>query len=429
MIHHECFWTATTPAPGSYSENPLPGKTDVVVVGGGYTGVSAALTLAKGGARVTLLEAQSIGWGASARNGGQALSCLHDPLTHLVEKYGRDRAREMFFAAVRAAGAVERVIKDEAIECDYWRCGSIEAASRPAHYENFKREQSTLYDVAGYKVQVLSKSEVESELGTQAYHGLMINSRGGSVQPAKFVLGLASAAERAGAEIHEATPVLAIERLGNAPAQDGSRFSVRTDRGDVHAKDVVLAANAWVGTFIPEFRGRVFPVESFILATEPLPAELAARLIPNNRVVYDTRRVLAYYRLSPDNRMVWGGEVTFSDVRPETNIRALRRGMLRVFPELAEFKIEYYWGGTLGLTFAESVHAGMIDGMWYSMCYVGHGVTLAVYLGGQVANGILGRPVDNPFADLPIPRIPFLRDRAWYANAVKAWYGLLDSIA
>ncbi|MBM4201513.1 MAG: FAD-binding oxidoreductase, partial [Gammaproteobacteria bacterium] len=377
---------------------------------------------------VTLLEAQSIGWGASARNGGQALSCLHDPLAHLVEKHGRDRARAMFLAAVRAAETVEQVIKDESIECDYWRSGSVEAASRPAHFETFEREQAMLYDVAGYKVQLVPKGEVASELGTQAYHGLMINPRGGSVQPAKFVHGLASAAERAGAEIHEATRVLAIERLG-LPARDGSRFLVRTDRGDVHAKDVVLAANAWVGTFIPEFRGRVFPVESFILATEPLPAELAARLIPNNRVVYDTRRVLAYYRLSPDNRMVWGGEVTFSGVRPEANIHSLRRGMLRIFPELSDFKIEYYWGGTLGLTLTESAHAGMIDGMWYSMCYVGHGVTLAVYLGRQVANGILGRSVDNPFADLPIPRIPLLRDRTWYANVVKAWYGFLDRIA
>jgi glycine/D-amino acid oxidase-like deaminating enzyme len=428
MTQSDCLWSVSAPAPKSYLNKPLPGKTDAVVIGGGYTGTSAALQLAKGGARAALLEAQAIGWGASSRNGGQALSCLHHTLTESIRIHGRERAREMFLAAVQAADTVEQIVREEGIDCDHVRCGNIEAASRPAHFEALEREQETLRELVNYEVTILPKGETAAELGTEAYHGLMINPRSGSVQPAKFVQGLALAAERAGADIYEGTCVLGIERLGSAPARDGSRFKVRTDRGDILAKEILLAANAWSGKIVPHFRPRVIPVESFVIATEPLPKELAGRLIPKNRVAYDTRNMLAYYRLSPDGRMVWGGEATFIGASPKTNIGRLRRGMVRVFPELAKFKIDYFWGGTLGITLDENTHAGLVDGMWYSMCYVGHGVTLATYLGRQMANGILGRPYNNPFAGLPIPRVPFHRGMAWFQNLGKAWYGFLDRI-
>lgn len=428
MTHQEIFWSAVAPAPQKYLGKPLPGQTDVVVIGGGYTGTSAALQLAKGGAHVTLLEAESIGWGASSRNGGQALSCLHYTLTRLIEQHGRDLARDMFHASVRAADMVERIVQEEGIECGHARCGSIEAAHKPSHFDALKREQETLKEVAGYDVQILMMDESASELGTSACHGLMVNPRSGSVQPAMFVHGMALAAGRAGADIHEGTRVLAVERSGGSAIRDGLRFTVRTNRGDIRAKEIMLACNAWTGGIVPQFRRRVLPGESYVIATEPLPEELAKRLIPKNRVVYDTRHVLAYYRLSSDNRMVWGGELTFKGASPQVNINTLRRGMVRVFPELANYTIDYFWGGTLGITLDENAHAGQVDGMWYAMCYVGHGVTLATYLGCQMADGILGRPFDNPFADLHIPQAPVYRGRTWFVNAGKVWYRLMDMV-
>jgi glycine/D-amino acid oxidase-like deaminating enzyme len=423
MTQYNCLWTATAPAQKSYLNKPLPERTDVIVVGGGFTGTSAALQLAKNGARVTLLEAESIGWGASSRNGGQALSCLHYTLTDSIQIHGRERAKEMFLAATQAADTVGKIIEEENIDCDHIACGNIEAAMKPSHFDRLKREQETLRELINYDVRIVPKSEIKSELGTDAYQGLMINPLSRSVQPAKFVNGMASAAERAGADIHEGTRVLDIEKIN---AQDGYRFNIKTARGNILAKEVMLAANAWIGKIVPRFRQRVLPAESFVIATEPLPQELARKLIVHNRVAYDTRKTLAYYRLSPDNRMVWGGELTFTGVSAKTNINALRRGMIGVFPELKDYKVDYFWSGTLGITLDENTHAGQIDGMWFSMCYVGHGVTLATYMGRQMANAILGKTSANPFADIHIPRVPFYQDKAWFVNIGKIWYRFLD---
>ena len=425
MTEQTCFWWVDAPPPKSYQNKPLPKKSDVVVIGGGFTGTAAALRLAKGGAKVTLLEAEHVGWGASSRNGGQALSCLHHTLTELIEQHGLERAREMFQASVRAADTVARIVDEEKIDCDYARTGNIEAASKPSHFERLKREQETLARVADYEVSIVPPEQAVSELGTKFYHGLMVNERSGGLQPAKFVQGMALAAERAGADIYEGTRALGIEK--NA-SHNGSKFTVRTERGNISTKEVLLATNAWVGQIVPQFRRRVFPAESYVIATEPLPDEVARGLIPNKRVVYDTKNMVAYYTLSRENRMVWGGEGTATGLNPKRNIEILRGGMLKVFPELKHAAIDYYWGGTLGMTLDQSAHAGQVDGMWFSMCYVGHGVTLGTYLGEQMANAILGADNVNPFDGLNIPRVPFYEGKAWFVNLGKAWFRLMDMV-
>lgn len=424
MTQHTCLWWESAPKPKSYRDKSLPAKTDVLVIGGGFTGTSAALQLAKHGAKATLLEAQSIGYEASSRNGGQALSCLHHTLTETIHLHGKELAREMFLAAVEAANTVERIVTEEGIECDFIRCGSIEAAAKPAHFERLKREQEVLKEIAGFDTLLLGKEKVREELGTDAYHGLLVNPHSGSVQPAKFVRGMAEAAERAGAGIHEGVRAKNIERRESQ--MDGIRFKVQTEAGVIEAKEIILATNAWTGNLIPQFKMRVFPAESYIIATEPLNEDMAGRLIRNNRVVYDTRSLLAYYRLSPERRMTWGGELSMKGASPRWNIRALRNGMMRVFPKLASARLDYYWGGTLALTLDENTHAGMVDGMWYSMAYVGHGVTLATYLGEQMANAVLGKPSNNPFDNLKIPLVPPYRESAWFVNIGKLWNRFLD---
>jgi glycine/D-amino acid oxidase-like deaminating enzyme len=423
MTQQTCLWWVDSPPPQSFLEKQLPEKSDVVVIGGGFTGTSAALQLAKGGANVVLLEAETIGWGASSRNGGQALSCLHDTLTEIINQHGRERAREMFHAAVKAADTVARIAREEGIKCDYTRNGNIEAANTPRHFDKLKKEQDTLAQVADFHVRIVPSQEVALELGTDFYHGLLINEGSGGLQPAKFVQGMALAADRAGAEIYEGTRVIGIERN---VSHNGHKFTVQAERGTVHAKEVLLAVNAWTGQLVPHFQGRVLPAESFVIATEPLPEDLASRLIPNKRVVYDTKKLVAYYTLSRENRMVWGGEGTATGFSAKRNIQTLKRGMLRVFPELKDAAIDYFWSGTLGVTLEQNVHAGQVDNMWFSMCYEGHGVTLGTYLGEQMANAILGAESFNPFDGLNMPRVPFYNGKTWFVNLGKAWFSLLD---
>jgi glycine/D-amino acid oxidase-like deaminating enzyme len=424
MFQETCFWLADSPTPKLYIGKPLPENSEVVVVGGGFTGTSIALRLAKGGVKVTLLEGETIGWGASSRNGGQALSCLPRSLTDLAKRHGRVRAREMFLASVRAADTVTRIVAEEKIDCDFHRNGHIEAASKPAHFQAFKEEQKTLKELVDFDVRIVPRSEIPSEMGTDAYYGLMVNERSAGLQPAKFVQGMATVAESAGVDIYEGVRVARIDPVAGRQG----RFLVCTDRGQIDTREVVLAANAWNGQIVPQFRSRVFPAESFIIATEPLSNDLADRLIPHRRVVYDTKNMLAYYCLSADNRMVWGGERSATGVSASKNVENLRKGMVETFPDLESTEIQYYWGGTLGLTLDQNPHAGQVDGMWFSMCYVGHGVALATYLGEQVAKAILGEEYDNPFEGIKMPRVPYYEGKAWFVNLGKAWFRFLDWI-
>lgn len=427
-MQEKIFWLEDAPRIKTFTNKPLPQSADVVIVGGGFTGTSAALRLAKSGARVALLEAHRIGWGASSRNGGQSLSALHQTLTELVKTFGREKAGEMFQAAVRAADTVERIVHEEGIDCDFLRSGNIEAASKAGHFESLQRERDTLSEVAGYKVDILLKDQIATELGTDCYYGLMVNPRSASLQPAKFVQGMALAAERAGAEIYEEARVTGIDRDKMPGVANGNKFTVYTGQGTISAKEIFLASNAWSGEVLPYFRKRVFPAESYIIATEPLPEELAKRLIPNKRVVYDTKLMLAYYQLSRENRMVWGGEGAKDGNKKEANLRKLQAGMLKVFPELRDAQVEYYWGGTLGVTIDSTPHAGRQAGIWYAMCYVGHGVSLGTYLGEQIAKEMLGEESFNPFGDLKIPAVPIYWGNPWFVNAVQGWYHILDKV-
>ena len=429
MTQQQCFWLAESPATKSYANKPLPQKADVVVIGGGYTGASAALRLAKGGAKVVLLESNHIGWGASARSGGQSLSCMHDNFVDMIKHHGMERAKAMFMAAVHASDAVERIVTEENIDCGYERCGHIEAASKPAHFQKLTEEHEALERELGYKTQIVTRAAMAGEIATTVYDGLLVNDRSGKVQPAKFVQGLAMAAERAGADIHEGTRVVAIERREDSASRNGIRFTVRANRGTIDAKEIFVASNAWIGEIIPQFRSRVFPAESFIIATEPLRDDLVQRLVPHNRVIFDTKTLLSYYRFTGDNRMAFGGRDALISASAERNIASLRKGMLEVFPELRDAAIDYYWHGTLGLTMDQTTHAGNVDGLWYSMCYVGHGVTLATYMGEQMANAILGVDYENPFDGLNIPHAPFYRGKAWFVDIGKMWYRLMDAMA
>lgn len=419
------YWWATLddePAAASREAAALPARADVAVIGGGYTGLSAARTLARGGAAVLVLEKQTLGWGASSRNGGQVLTGLKLGTDLLLRRFGRERARALHQASLDAIDFVERVVLEERIGCGFARSGHLDAAFKPAHFERFKREQQLLEREFGHQVRLISKAEQRSELGTDYYRGLMLDERSASLDPARYVRGLATAAASAGAALHERTAVVRIER-------QAAGFRVVTARGPVAVKEILVATNGYTDAAVPALRRRVVPVGSYIVASEPLGAERAKALIPRRRMVFDSKNFLFYFRLSDDDRLLFGGRAQFTPSTTSstrTSAEILRRGMVEVFPGLSGVALEYAWSGNVCFTTDLLPHAGRMHGLHYAMGYGGHGVAMASLLGDVMADAILGRADRNPFRELPFRAIPLYEGRPWFLPLAGLWYKLRD---
>lgn len=428
MLKESPYWWVTAPELPSYAERSLPTRVDVAVVGGGYTGLSAACRLAQAGTSVAVLEKETIGWGASSRNGGQVLAGLKKPPATLVSKYGLDIAKRLFAASVKSIDYVEELIEAEQIDCEFVRCGSLGAASKPTHFENYKERQELLARDFDYHVELVPRAEQQSELGTNAYYGLLVDPHNGALHPAHFVRGLAQAAERAGANLHERTAVMSIDRVvGNAAG-----FEVVTSRGTLRADEVFVATNGYTDAATPFLRRRAIPIGSYIIATEVLKQQIADRILPRRRVVADSKQFLHYFRLSSDNRMIFGGRGQFVPSTARSTRRSaaiLQRDMVRIFPELHDVKVNYIWSGNVCFSMDMMPHAGQSgDGLHYAMSYGGHGVAMATYMGYKMAGIILKEDDDNPFGDIRFSAIPLYNGWPWFLPFAGLWFKLLDWI-
>ena len=424
------FWLETVAAP-QFPMHELPANADVAVIGGGFTGLSAARTLAKGGARVLVLEAENIGWGASCRNGGMVLSGLKLGTATLIARYGREATKRMYAASLQSIDCVEAVVRDENIECDFSRCGHLEVACKPKHFADFRRGAKTIEREFGHKLRIVEKGDLPREIGSAIYHGGMVDEMSAGVNPAKYVAGLACAAAKAGAEIHEQTRVVALERDS---LQGEKGWRVKTSRGTLHARDVLIATSGYTSRITPSLQRKIIPIGSFIMVTEVLPEALARELSPRNRMIYDSKNYLYYYRLTPDRRMLFGGRAAFFPENENTvrdSARILRDGMISVYPQLRETKVEYVWGGTLDFAFDIMPHAGKMDGMFYSVGYAGHGVAMATLLGRKIAESILTGRDENPFAGIPFPGAPLgvYNGKPWFLPLAGMWYKFLDWVS
>jgi glycine/D-amino acid oxidase-like deaminating enzyme len=425
------FWSDTVEPSPPRVPNALPESSDVVVIGAGLTGLSAARTLAKSGLRVAVLEAETAGWGASSRNGGMVLTGLKLPVTKLIERLGIDVARKMYASSLASIDCVERMVREEQIDCAFSRSGHLEVACKPSHFEEFRRSAESLSRHFQHEVKLVTKQNLESEIGSEIYHGGLVDETSAALNPARYVAGLARAAEKAGAQLHERTRVERVDRETRGAARG---FRIDTSRGALWTRQVFAATSGYTAKATPALRKRIIPIGSYIIVTEPLPEEPALRLSPRNRMIYDSKNFLHYFRLTPDRRMLFGGRAAFFPETPATIRRSgkiLRDGMLRVFPALRDAAIEYVWGGTLDFTFDMLPHAGQIDGMYYAMGYAGHGVAMATYLGKKMAATIIGAPDDHPFAGIPFPRAPLglYNGAPWFLPFAGAWYKLLDWIS
>ena len=420
-------WLEGAVFPRTDPDRQLPEHADVAVIGAGYTGLAAARELARRGARVALLEARSPGWGASSRNGGMVLSGLKLDAGQLVAKFGLVAARRMFAASLAAIDCVEQIVRDEQIDCAFRRSGHLLVASKPAHFRAFAHEHNLLAREFGHATRLVPPGELAGEIGSATFHGGLVDESSAGVNPAHYVAGLARAAVRAGAQLFEQTPATGLRR-------EGAGWCVSTPRGELRAGAVLAAGGAYTGAELPQLRRKIVPLGSYIIATAPLPEDLARALIPHDRMIFDTRHLLSYFRLTPDRRMLFGGRARFFPESPRmvrASAELLQRTMVAVFPQLRGVPVEHAWGGTLDVAFDLMPHMGQAGGLHYAIGYAGHGVAMASYLGVQLGAQLAGAPFENPFAGLPFPGAPLgLYDgRPWFLPLVGAWYKLLDVIS
>ena len=378
---------------------PLLGiaSADVGIVGGGLAGLSAALYLAAGGHRVVLLEAERLGAGASGRNGGQVLpgyACSQQKLAELV---GRADARALWDLSVQGVALLKQRMQEQQIECD-WQPGHLHVATRQRHVDELRAWQLELRDHCGYPgTQLLGLAATRELLASTRYIGALFDPDAGHLHPLRYLLGLARSAQRAGVAVHEQSRALGY-------AAGGPRaLRVRTADGELRCDQLLLTGNALLGNVAPPLARRILPVGTYMLATAPLGAALAGSLIANGAAVSDMNWILDYFRRTSDHRLLFGGRVSYGGLDERGSLPATRARLLRVFPQLADVRIDHHWGGWLDLTMNRAPDFGRLaPNVWYLQGFSGHGVALTGIAGQVVAEAIAGSAARfDVFARIP----------------------------
>ena len=342
-----------------------------------------------------------------------------------VERYGAERASLMFRAYNEAIDCVEQLVNDEGIDCDFHRAGKMTVADKPSHIRRFERSKELLEKHVGQETMLVSKSDLRSELGTDYYHGGWIDPLGAGIHVGKFVRGLASSAARVGVKIYQHTPVTQVRRIS------GRQHDLETPAGTIRADQVLVATGSKTDGTFNYFRRRIAPVGSYIIVTEPLPRELLDQLIPRRRMVSNTLNFTLYFRITPDDRILFGGRARFSSTDPSADPksgRILQKDMSTIFPQLADARIDYCWGGLVDLTKDRMPHAGEHDGLFYSLGHNGHGVQMSTLMGQRMAELMSGKASNNPWQGLDWPAVPGHFALSWTLPLVGAYYRLQDMI-
>src|SRR6267143_6820509 len=280
-IKERNYWLETVTSPPAQAARDLPESIDVAVVGAGFCGLSAARALAKRGVNVAVLEAETFGWGASSRNGGMVLTGMKLPVPALIKRYGLETVRKMYAASLESIDCVEQIVREENIDCSFLRCGHLEVACKQAHFDGYEESAALIKREFNHELRIIPKNELRAEIGSDIYFGGMVDETSAGLNPARYVAGLAQAAQRAGACLFDHTRVTSVEPETNNHAR---KFRVVTPKGALTAREVILASGAYTTEATPALRKKIIPIGSYIIATEVLPADLASELSPRNRM-------------------------------------------------------------------------------------------------------------------------------------------------
>jgi len=419
------YWLDTAPKFSAGQTEAPHGVVDVAIVGAGFTGLSAAVALAKKGANVAVFEAALVGNAASGRNGGMCNNGFAQDYYTLSTTLGTERANILYRAFDAGVSKVESLIAEEGIDCNFKRVGKLKLAAKPEHYDKLARSQALMAKECDPDTFMLNREQVRDEVGSDMYHGGLVFSKSAGMHVGRYGQGLAEAAARRGAKIYENTPVLGLRRKA------GSMHEVQTPRGSVVAKQVFLASGTSAVGPLSWIRRRIVPVGAFIIVTEPLSVETLDRLVPTRRMTVDTKNFVNYFRVTPDNRLLFGGRARFATSNPKSDAKSgliLQKALAEVFPELSNVRIDYCWGGMVDMTRDRLPRAGERDGLFYSMGYSGHGTHMATYMGSIMAEVLDGRADLNPWRDFDWPAIPGHFGKPWFLPLVGAYYRFQDLI-
>ena len=415
------YWWEAAPR-SEVPAQPLPAKTDVAIVGSGFTGLSAALTLLDKGREVLVLDRERLGSGASTRNGGQVGSGNQKfRVQHLIALHGEKTATALLREGTRMLDTIEQVIETERIDCHFQRCGRFRGAMRPEHYEAMARDMEDLKRVAGVESFMVPRAEQQSEIGSDVFHGGSVLPHDASLHPGLYHAGLMARAEARGGMLVGQAGVRHI-------AREGHGFRLDTDAGPLACRDVLIATNGYTDGLARPLHRRLVTVRSGMIATDPIAPSAMGRLMPKSRVYGNTNRVFYYFRPAPDApRIVWGGRA--GRASGLAAFGHLAQDLLAVFPELGETAVTHAWDGQIGYTYDALPHLGrMADGVHYAVGYCGTGVSRATYFGHKIALQMTGDPAGRTaFDGLPFAAFPVRTIAQAAVPAVEAWYRFRDS--
>lgn len=432
MSYPESLWAATRK-----STNPRPAlntniHTDVAIIGGGFTGLAAAFFLSKAGKKVVVIEKERIGWGASGRNAGMLTTGYKKSIFDLERKLGAEKAKELMDMSADCVKLVREIVDEYQIDCSLETSGGIRVAYKPSHFEALKNEHEHLLKSFQYETELVDCHQIHQEINSPMYqYGGLIDRKSFAFHPLNYVIGLAEIAEKEGAAIYENTEVTSITKKQNS----GDRYMLKTPNGEINCTHIVIATNGYTSDITKRLKKSIMPIGSHIIATQPLSDQIANQIIPNKRVISDTKNFLYYFRLTPDQRLLFGGRVSFKTSATQSEYEQiysnLHENMLSVFPDLKAMDIEYQWGGITGFTFDFMPHIGETeDGMHFAIGFCGHGAAMSTLLGKILAYKITGKErSETVLESLPLRTIPLHGQRVKVLNLLGYYYKIADKIS
>jgi gamma-glutamylputrescine oxidase len=383
--HTASYYAATLNDTTRHAALDGPLKVDVCVIGAGLTGISTALNLAERGYSVAVLEASKVGWAASGRNGGQLIGGFACDMDTFAKHMPAEDVKRMWEMGLETLDIVRERVARHQIDCDL-RFGYLHAANKPRDVTALRQWRDEAQTRFGYdRFRYIERESLDHYVQSTRYLGGLFDPDSGHLHPLNYTLGLARAARAAGVQIFEDSCVTRMR-------SEGSGHMIETARGQVEAQFVALACNTWLGALAPDVARKIMPVGTYVIATEPLNAARAQALMPAHAAICDSRFVLDYFRPAPDNRVLWGGKVSYSTFAPRNLGEAMRRDMLKTFPQLADVKVDYAWGGFVDITMNRAPHFGRLSPtVYFAQGFSGHGVNTTGLAGKLIAEAIHGQ--------------------------------------